>query len=186
MDELERFSLATIERFKTDPAFYKKFSQTLEMDSNIKFAVSLIAGSPQQVWALGKTKEFMTAMLGGNETLCKQLIPEFPLGCKRLTPASGYLESFHDPRVSLHTDAIKRFVAQGIELANGEILEVDAIICATGFDSSFRPSFPLVGRQGNLQDIWSEQTPKAYMSLAVAGLPNYFSKSFTRYSPVQH
>ncbi|WYZ34830.1 hypothetical protein EsH8_I_001106 [Colletotrichum jinshuiense] len=174
MDELERFSLATIERFKTDPAFYKKFSQTLEMDSNIKFAVSLIAGSPQQVWALGKTKEFMTAMLGGNETLCKQLIPEFPLGCKRLTPASGYLESFHDPRVSLHTDAIKRFVAQGIELANGEILEIDAIICATGFDSSFRPSFPLVGRQGNLQDIWSEQTPKAYMSLAVAGLPNYF------------
>ncbi|GKT42232.1 putative sterigmatocystin biosynthesis P450 monooxygenase STCB [Colletotrichum spaethianum] len=174
MDEEERFSAATIAKFQNDPAFYKKFAQTLEMDSNIKFAISLIAGSPQQAWALGKTKEFMAAMLRGNEELCRQLIPDFPLGCKRLTPAPGYLESFHDPRVSLHTDAIKRFVPQGIVLANDEVLEVDAIICATGFDSSFRPAFPLVGRQGNLQDVWSEQIPKAYMSLAVAGLPNYF------------
>lgn len=174
MDDEERFSAATIERFRSDPAFYKKFAQTLETDSNIKFAISLVAGSPQQAWALGKTKEFMTAMLKGNASLCKQLIPDFPLGCKRLTPAPGYLESFHDPKVSLHTDAIKRFLPQGIELASGEVFKVDAIICATGFDSSFRPAFPLVGRHGNLQDIWSEQTPKAYMSLAVAGLPNYF------------
>ncbi|KAK1972743.1 phenylacetone monooxygenase [Colletotrichum sublineola] len=174
LDEEERFSAATIAKFQNDPAFYDKFAQTLELDSNIKFAISLIAGSPQQAWALGKTKEFMKSMLRGNEKLCKQLIPDFPLGCKRLTPAPGYLESFHDPRVSLHTDAIESFVPRGIELANGEILEVDAIICATGFDSSFRPAFPIVGRHGNLQDIWSEQTPKAYMSLAVAGLPNYF------------
>ncbi|KAK7459204.1 hypothetical protein CaCOL14_002848 [Colletotrichum acutatum] len=174
MDENERFSATTIEKFKNDPVFYNKFTKTLEMDSNIKFAISLIAGSPQQTWALGKTKEFMTAMLKGNEKLCKQLIPDFPLGCKRLTPAPGYLESFHDPRVSLHTDAIKRFVPHGIELVTGETLEVDVVVCATGFDSSFLPSFPLVGRHGNLQDIWSEQTPKAYMSLAVAGLPNFF------------
>ncbi|KAJ0158537.1 putative sterigmatocystin biosynthesis monooxygenase stcW [Colletotrichum tanaceti] len=174
MDEEERFSAATIAKFQNDRVFYKTFAQTLEMDSNIKFAISLVAGSPQQTWALGKTREFMTAMLGGNERLCKQLIPDFPLGCKRLTPAPGYLESFRDPRVSLHTDCIKRVLSRGIQLSNGEVLEVDAIICATGFDTSFRPAFPLVGRHGNLQDIWSEQTPKAYMSLAVAGLPNYF------------
>ncbi|KAF3803376.1 FAD-binding monooxygenase aflW [Colletotrichum gloeosporioides] len=176
MDKEERFSPAQIERFKNDPEFYHKFAKTLETDSNIKFAVALVAGSPQQKWALGKTKEFMMAMLKGDEKLCKQLIPDFALGCKRLTPAPGYLESFHDPKVSLHTDAIKRFVANGIELNNGQVLEVDAIVCATGFDSSFRPSFPLTGRNGNLQDIWAEQTPKAYMSLAVAGLPNYFSE----------
>ncbi|KAF9879820.1 phenylacetone monooxygenase [Colletotrichum karsti] len=185
MDNEERFSAAQIERFKSDPVFYEKFAKTLETDSNIKFAVALIAGSPQQKWALAKTQEFMTAMLKGNEKLCKQLIPYFALGCKRLTPAPGYLESFHDPRVSLHTDGVKRFVAKGIEMNNGEVLEVDAIICATGFDSSFRPSFPLVGRHGNLQDIWSEQTPKAYMSLAVAGLPNYF-KFLGPNAPIAH
>ncbi|TDZ73236.1 FAD-binding monooxygenase moxY [Colletotrichum trifolii] len=185
MDEEERFSPAQIERFKSDPVLYEKFARTLETESNIKFAVGLVAGSPQQKWALGKTKEFMTAMLKGNETLCKQLIPDFPLGCKRLTPAAGYLESFHDPRVSLHSNGIKRFVAQGIELSDGEILEVDAIMCATGFDSSFRPLFPLVGRHGNLQDIWAERTPKAYMSLAVAGLPNYF-KFLGPNAPIAH
>ncbi|OLN88794.1 putative sterigmatocystin biosynthesis monooxygenase stcW 1 [Colletotrichum chlorophyti] len=185
MDDEERFSPAQIERFKNDPAFYQKFTQTLELDSNIKFAVALVAGSPQQVWALEKTKEFMTMMLKGDKKLCTQLIPDFALGCKRLTPAPGYLECFHDPRVSLHTEAIKRFVAEGIELASGELVEVDAIICATGFDSSFRPSFPLVGRNGNLQDIWSEETPKAYMSLAVPGLPNYF-KFLGPNAPIAH
>ncbi|KAL0938897.1 phenylacetone monooxygenase [Colletotrichum truncatum] len=185
MDGEERFSPAQIERFKNDPEFCAKFAKTLEMDSNIKFAVALVAGSPQQKWALAKTKEFMTAMLRGDEKLCKQLIPEFALGCKRLTPAPGYLESFHDPRVSLHTDNIKKFVAEGIQLNNGEVLEVDAIICATGFDSSFRPSFPLVGRNGNLQDIWPKQTPKAYMSLAVDGLPNYF-KFLGPNAPIAH
>ncbi|KAF6841802.1 phenylacetone monooxygenase [Colletotrichum musicola] len=185
MDEEERFTQAQIDRFKNDPAFCQKFSKTLEMDSNIKFAVALVAGSPQQKWALAKTKEFMMAMLKGDEKLCKQLIPDFALGCKRLTPAPGYLESFHDPRVSLHTNAIKRFVPQGIELSDGQVLEVDAIICATGFDTSFRPSFPLVGRNGNLQDIWSEQIPKAYMSLAVPGLPNYF-KFLGPNAPIAH
>ena len=121
-------------------------------------------------------REFMTKMLGGDERLCKALIPNYAIGCRRLTPAPGYLESMKAPNVEVVTDKIKRFVAAGIELETGEVLEVDAIICATGFDTSFCPPFPVVGRTGNLQEIWTKDTPKSYMSLAVAGMPNYFSK----------
>lgn len=119
----------------------------------------------------------MTACLRGNQELCKKLIPDFPLGCRRMTPAPGYLQSLAQPNVSVITEGMKRIVSEGIELESGEVLKVDAIICATGFDLSFCPRFPLVGRNGNLQDVWRRETPKAYMSCAVAGLPNYFSES---------
>ena len=75
---------------------------------------------------------------------------------------------------------MRRFVPEGIELESRQVLKVDAIICATGFDLSFRPRFPIIGRDGNLQDIWASETPKAYMSCAGTGLPNYFSESGRR------
>jgi len=124
-----------------------------------------------------KVKEYMTAMLGGNETLCKALIPDFPLGCRRMTPGHAYMQAITKPNVEIRATGMKRFVPEGIELDSGEVLKVDAIVCATGFETSFCPRFPIIGREGNLQDQWRKETPKAYLSCAVAGLPNFFSKS---------
>lgn len=137
----------------------------------------MLKDGPVQKFARGKVAEYMTALLGGDEKLCAALIPTYPLGCRRITPAPGYLQALAKPNVEIVTQGMKRFVPEGIELQSGEVIKVDAIICATGFDLSFRPRFPLVGRKGNLQDIWGKDLPKAYMSCAVAGLPNYFSKS---------
>ncbi len=120
-------------------------------------------------------------MLGGNQELCKALIPDFPLGCRRMTPGHGYLQALTKPNVEIRRSEIKRFVAEGIELESGEVLKVDAIVCATGFDTSFCPRFPIIGRDGNLQEKWQKETPKAYMSCAVAGLPNYFGMSHAQH-----
>jgi hypothetical protein len=128
-----------------------------------------------QAFASQHVRQYMTAMLGGNEALCKALIPNFPLGCRRMTPAPGYLQALTKPNVKLFTEGIRRIVPEGIEFESGQIAKVDAIICATGFDLSFTPRFPLIGRHGNLQDIWASEIPKAYMSCAVPGLPNYFT-----------
>jgi hypothetical protein len=116
----------------------------------------------------------MTAMLGGDEKLCKALIPDYPLGSRRMTPGHGYLQALTKPNVEVKAGGIRRFVAEGIELESGEVLKVDAIVCATGFETSFRPRFPIIGRTGNLQERWARETPKAYLSCAVPGLPNYF------------
>jgi cation diffusion facilitator CzcD-associated flavoprotein CzcO len=52
---------------------------------------------------------------------------------------------------------------------NGQKYEVDAIICATGFDISFRPRFPLLGRNNvDLRDKWNPRS-KAYHSMFVDG-----------------
>lgn len=131
-----------------------------------------------QAFASAKIREYMTLMLGGDEKLCKALIPEFPIGTRRITPAPGYFEALRKDNVEVVVGNIERFVADGVRMESGEVLKVDAIICATGFELSFCPRFPLIGREGDLQDIWSAETPKAYMSCAVAGMPNYFSKLY--------
>ncbi|KAK8090027.1 hypothetical protein PG997_004988 [Apiospora hydei] len=73
------------------------------------------------------------------------------------------------------TEKVVQIVPEGIELNTGEVIKVDAIICATGFDNSFCPRFPVVGRAGNLQDRLRTETPKGYMSCALPGVPNYFT-----------
>jgi hypothetical protein len=66
-------------------------------------------------------------------------------------------------------------VSEGLELADGSIIKVEALICATGFDNSFRPPFPVRGYEADLRDLW-EKEPTAYFSVAAAGIPNYFGK----------
>jgi hypothetical protein len=51
-------------------------------------------------------------------------------------------------------------------------------VCATGFDVSQRPAFPVIGREGlDLRDFW-ENMPINYLSVTAPGFPNYFSKPF--------
>lgn len=119
---------------------------------------------------------YMSMKLQGNESLREALIPKFSVGCRRLTPGIGYLEALQAANARVVTDRIERVVPRGIQTAAGEVIEVDAIVCATGFDVSFRPRFPVVGPMDNLQDRWRRETPKAYMSCAVPGMPNYFSE----------
>lgn len=50
------------------------------------------------------------------------------------------------------------------------------VICATGFDVSFRPHYPTIGRNGvNLRDAWSVSLPESYLSVAAPHMPNYFT-----------
>jgi cation diffusion facilitator CzcD-associated flavoprotein CzcO len=120
----------------------------------------------------------MSKALKGNKHLIKTLIPTFPVGCRRLTPAVGYLESLSEKNVRVVSDKMVRILPNGVETHTGEVIEADTLICATGFDVSFCPRFPIIGRNGNLQDIWrAGSVPKAYMSCAAPGFPNFFSKS---------
>ncbi len=119
----------------------------------------------------------MSAALRYDQKLMKAIIPTFTAGCRRLTPGPGYLESLTESNVTVVTNKIVQVHPHGVELDTGEVIEVDAIVCATGFDVSFRPRFPTIGRQGNLQDIWSKELPAAYLSCAVAHMPNYFSEN---------
>ncbi|CAJ2501024.1 Uu.00g038770.m01.CDS01 [Anthostomella pinea] len=174
LDEKENFTPTQIEKFKSDPTFYRKFVKAIEQDINGAFPI-VINGSPIQALATSKVVEYMTFCLGGDEKLCEALIPKFPLGCRRMTPAPGYLEALRAPNTTVITEGIAAVVPEGIQLESGEIVKLDAIICATGFDTSFAPRFPVVGRHGNLQETMQTEIPRGYMSCALPGVPNYFT-----------
>ncbi|KAH8675791.1 hypothetical protein BX600DRAFT_432344 [Xylariales sp. PMI_506] len=174
MDEKENFTAAQIEKFKSDPQFYKKFVKIVEKDISSAFPV-VLNGSTVQAFATEKATQFMTANLGGDENLCKALIPSCPLGTRRIIPAPGYFEALRAGNIEIVRNEISRVLPDGVELASGEKIEADIIICATGFDTSFCPRFPLVGRYGDVRDHMKSATPQSYMSCALAGVPNYFT-----------
>ena len=48
------------------------------------------------------------------------------------------------------------------------------VICATGFDVSHCPQYPVIGRNKvSLADKWADE-PESYISLACPDMPNYF------------
>lgn len=58
-------------------------------------------------------------------------------------------------------------------LTKSEEKEYDVIVCATGFDTSFRPAFPIISQNGvSLAEKWSTEIPKAYFSTATVDFPN--------------
>lgn len=118
----------------------------------------------------------MVEALNYDKHLLEALLPDFPVGCRRVTPGVGYLKALTQPNVDVITSGIEEIQPNGIKLTNGETIEVDAIVCATGFNCSFVPRFPIIGEKGNLQDLWRDNPGKAYMSCMVPGMPNYISK----------
>jgi cation diffusion facilitator CzcD-associated flavoprotein CzcO len=73
----------------------------------------------------------MAEKLNHDPDLCEKLIPKWELGCRRLTPGEGYLESFTRPNVKLTQSPITKANENGIYTTDGKFYEVDVIVCAT-------------------------------------------------------
>ncbi|KAL8654524.1 MAG: hypothetical protein Q9226_003405 [Calogaya cf. arnoldii] len=112
-----------------------------------------------------------------------KLIPDWGVGCRRLTPGIGYLEALLAANVQRVHEGVVEFTKQGCKSSGGTVYPVDVIVCATGFDMSFVSRFPIQGHDGiNLQTVWKER-PSSYLGIAAAGFPNYFM-FLGPYSPV--
>ena len=76
--------------------------------------------------------------------------------------------------VGFVTSTIDKVTKNGIRDHLGQERQYDAIICATGFDTSYKPRFPLIGRNNqDLRKRW-QNFPETYCSIAVDDFPNYF------------
>ncbi|KAH0843527.1 putative sterigmatocystin biosynthesis monooxygenase stcW [Fonsecaea pedrosoi] len=167
------FSEQQKKEFREDPKKYMQYRKSIESELNRRFKIAIM-GSPEQEEARLYSINEMRTRLHYNERLAKALIPTFGVACRRPTPGNGYLEALMAPNTRVITDRIESVVPEGIKLATGEIVKVDAFICATGFDISFCPRFKLTGRNGTiLSEQWS-QKPEAYLSMATNNFPNYF------------
>lgn len=156
MDTEYNFSESTLEMFK-DPKVLRDYRAAI-MDRRSNNFKRAIADSDLQKRTQEVFRKSMTERLGDSpkgQKAAQYLLPEFPVGCRRLTPGPGFLEALTQDNVELRWDDVARITEKGIMTRSGEEKEYDVIVCATGFDTSFRPSFPLIGRNGvNLAHKW--------------------------------
>ncbi|MEE2733623.1 MAG: alpha/beta hydrolase fold domain-containing protein [Pseudomonadota bacterium] len=110
-----------------------------------------------------------------NPTLREQLVPDYPVGCKRILLTNNYLEALERDNVELITTPISRITATGVETADGRTQEADVMIYGTGFAATeFLTPMQITGRQGvNLNDAW-QRGAEAYLGITVPGFPNFF------------
>ncbi|RFU28489.1 hypothetical protein B7463_g7837, partial [Scytalidium lignicola] len=178
MDDQYNYAPHVVEKFKSDPNFCQEHRQAL-IDRRIVNFKRSIRESDVQKNARELFIQKMKERLGDSEkgkNLAKMLIPPFPVGCRRQTPGPGYLEALIQDNVDARWDDIGVFTEKEIRTKSGEELEFDIIVCATGFDTTFRPRFPIVGRNGvDLAKRWTDDLPLAYFGITIPDFPNYFS-----------
>jgi cation diffusion facilitator CzcD-associated flavoprotein CzcO len=161
------------QRFREDPNALREYRKKIQTGSNRSFDM-FVKNSSAQVQARRHTAAMMKKRLNDNEDLAQKLTPEWEVGCRRATPGPGYLEAFTQDNVSLVTSPIRQIEETGIRTEDGTLHPFDAIVCATGFDVSHRPPWPLIGLNGlSLSEAWKDE-PASYLSLAAAQFPNFF------------
>jgi cation diffusion facilitator CzcD-associated flavoprotein CzcO/acetyl esterase/lipase len=104
-----------------------------------------------------------------------KLTPTYPLGCKRLIYSNEFLPTFSRPNAELVTEAITRITPHGIVTADGRERPIDALVCATGFDTvQLLSTLQVTGLGGRtLREAWQDG-PEAHLGITVAGFPNLF------------
>ncbi|SCO55607.1 related to monooxigenase [Fusarium fujikuroi] len=156
--------------FEAKKGIYLDTRKELEDQFNGMFRLFL-KSSPEQKRTRAMFESRMKQLIP-DQILQKKLIPPFEAGCRRINPGEGFLTALQKPNVEPVFDSIERVTCGGI-VAGGKEYPADVLVAATGFNTTFRPRFPIIGRNGtNLQDVWQEH-PESYLGLGVAGFPNY-------------
>ncbi|KAG9496517.1 hypothetical protein J7337_011293 [Fusarium musae] len=156
--------------FEVNKEMYLDTRKGLEDQFNGMFRL-FIKSSPEQKRTRNMFESRMKQLIP-DQDLQRKLIPPFEAGCRRINPGEGFLTALQRPNVEPVFDSIEKVTRGGI-VAGGKEYPADVLVAATGFNTTFRPRFPIVGRNGvNLQDAWQEH-PESYLGLGVAGFPNY-------------
>ena len=157
--------------FATKPGVLLEYRRNVERGLNGQFGIFL-KGTTTNNETEAYIKSQMQEKLH-NPYLEERLIPNWHIGCRRLTPGVGYLEALGKENVEVVYGEITHITERGCVCGNGNEYPVDILICATGFDTSFKPRFPVVAPNGkNLQDVWKEEA-QSYLGVAAAEFPNY-------------
>ncbi len=107
-----------------------------------------------------------------DEAMRTQLTPTYDLGCKRVLPSNDFYPAIARPNVSLVTEKIIEFRADGLVTADGSEYKVDTVILATGFHVTDNPMLGKVAGRGGR--TLAEAFGQTYLGTVVPGFPNYF------------
>lgn len=170
------YSDEQIQFLKDNPKKYMEYRKQIENELNQRFKF-IIKGSQEANDARDFSFKQMANKLKNDPRLCEKIIPKnFNPGCRRPTPAPGYLEALVADNATIYTDPISSITEKGFVDHEGKEHEVDVIICATGFNTTWLPRFPFRANGKDLRDLWAgESNVHSYLSIGVPTFPNHFS-----------
>ncbi|KAJ4236796.1 hypothetical protein NW757_013372 [Fusarium falciforme] len=100
-----------------------------------------------------------------DDKIFNNIIPKFSVGCRRIAPGDSYMLAIQKPNVEMHFCGISEVVEDGVIGDDGKFTACDTIVCATGFDVSYRPPFPLIGLdEFDLREEW-HSVPASYLGV---------------------
>jgi cation diffusion facilitator CzcD-associated flavoprotein CzcO len=107
--------------------------------------------------------------------LRRALVPDYPIGGKRILISDDYYQTLARENVEVVTTPIERVSEDAIVTRDGKSHPADVIILATGFEStSFLVPMRVEGIGGRvLEEVWRDGA-EAYLGISVAGFPNFF------------
>ncbi|KAK0660177.1 putative sterigmatocystin biosynthesis monooxygenase stcW [Lasiodiplodia hormozganensis] len=158
--------------FRRDPRKMVAHAKSIEDQVNDIFEV-MYAGSDKQKEAQDKMRARMREWIR-DPRLVEGFTPRFEIGCRRVTPGDPYMEAVTKDNVDVHFTAVEHLTEDGVVGADGVERKCDTVVCATGFDVTYRPRFPVVGKNGvNLAEKWKD-APESYLGITVPDMPNFF------------
>jgi len=170
------YSQEQLQYLQDHPEKYMEYRKQIENELNQRFKF-IIKGSEEATSAREFSFEQMRRKLKEDPRLCEKIIPKtFNPGCRRPTPAPGYLEALTADNTTVFTENMTKVTATGFIDGAGTHHEVDVLICATGFDTTWLPRFPLIAHGRDLRDFWSgENNVTSYLSVGIPTFPNHFT-----------
>lgn len=128
-----------------------------------------------------KTAEFRTIASTLLETtvadpeLRRRLTPETPIGCKRLVFSSDFIPALTASHVEVVASPARALRARSLVTEDGRELDVDVVICATGYAAAdYLGQLEVTGEDAvSLGECWRDGA-YAYLGMTVPGFPNFF------------
>ncbi|WP_342244492.1 flavin-containing monooxygenase [Pseudomonas sp. OTU5201] len=107
--------------------------------------------------------------------LRQRLVPDYPLGCKRILISNDFYPALARSNVEVINTGIREVTERAVVTDDGQHHEVDAIILGTGFTATdFLAPMSIRGLGGrDLNQAWREGA-EAYLGVSVSGFPNLF------------
>ncbi|PWY77304.1 monooxygenase [Aspergillus sclerotioniger CBS 115572] len=182
--EAGKFSQDQIERFVNNPESVMELRQDNERTMNSIFTMYLKDTVLQE-----QAKGLLTSVMKNafqDQEMEDRLIPKFAVGCKRVVPSGfKYLKTLKKENVDVVYGGVTSVTPSGCISDDGQEHEGDILICATGFDTSYIPRYPILGPNGrNLQTEWADSI-MGYMGVGISEFPNTFTM-LGPYTPVSN
>lgn len=158
-------------QFRSDKKSLAAHAESIEKKVNGDWNMFFSDSTAQE-----EARAFFKARMGEHikdKRLLQGFTPNWAVGCRRVTPGDPYMKAIQEPNVDVHFTAVRRLTPEGVLGEDGIERKVDTVICATGYDVSYHPHFPVVGRGGLRLDEAFGSAPECYLGITIPDFPNY-------------